>query len=219
MKRNRNIFILFFAMLIPLWFSCTTTSYISVDLEALSAGKDPKNYAYKIETADKNISEDDLLFTRLKNMLKDSLVKNGFTVTDFSEEANAVLEFTAGISSPIQKSGTTAVTTNSYYNSSTKQTTYYTTGGDTYYYNTYQRTIILDVKDYNSRTNEKGASIWRMEVLSEGSSNDMQYLLSKFILAMEKYYGEDTNGRKSISIVTETDDDTGKEIKTEVIVK
>ena len=206
-KIKNWLFFMFF--IFPLIFSCKTTSSMSFNLESLSAGKDAKSYIYKIESGDNSISNDDLMFVKLKNILNESLVKNGFYVTDSEEEANAIIEFTAKISDPIKNTETTSITVAG----ENKVRTYQLN-------DTYRKTVILNVKEFNPQTKQKGSALWKMTVSSEDIHENMQYCLNKFVLGMEKYYGQDTNGRKTALVEVEFDISGNelKEIKTEVRV-
>ncbi|MBQ4379199.1 MAG: hypothetical protein IJP61_08715 [Treponema sp.] len=190
----------FFILLLSfVLFSCASTTTYVVDMESLSSGKNARNYTYKILSSDFSSGQNDLMFISLKNILTESLLKKGFSVTDDQEDANAIIVFNTSISAPntrltgMYESGKTSTSyKNVTYTSGTTSTAKYAT--------TYDRSFILDSYEFDADKNSKGTALWKMEILSTGSSNDMKLLLQKFTGMVENYYGIDSNGRKKITL-------------------
>ena len=72
-------------------FTCSCSQF-SANINSFSSDKEAHSYKYVITPGDSNTSEKDLQFLRYSKYLSNSLISNGFRITN-NDSANAIIQF------------------------------------------------------------------------------------------------------------------------------
>jgi len=219
---------------------CATTPNVYVppsyrfSADALNNGQNNLNKKYLIALpTGKNDPESDLQFMQFSNFIKKGLIQDGATIVNKLDDADIVVTLEYGISDPKEETinysvpvygqtGVASGTTNSsfYSNGYVATTTYAPSYGivgvsnqqETYTY--YSKFLRLEAYDLNAfRTTNKKVQVWKITVISAGSSGDLRKVFPVMVVASAPYFGKDTEHR--ISVYLSIDDPRIAEMKSQ----
>ncbi len=163
----------------------------------------------------KDVAINDLQFQEFSNYIKKVLIKKGFAIVNTIDEADQVVMLVYAISGPqnytanVPLWGPTGIESSTTYGNISSSGSYY---GNTYYNQTYgitgvaqvkrtfySRTIILIAFDWKLfKTKKVEKQLWKTDIVSIGSSNDLRYVFPYMVVAAEQYIG--TNTRHAVTV-------------------
>lgn len=206
----------------------STNSISALQIEVDSYGEDSllTKKKYFLSIADSTINKSDLQFQEFYGYVSKMLNNKGYSIVDSIKEANIIIFFNYGISSPNTQEytksipvwgqtgiSTTNTTGNVYvnpllnkieYNQSSNTTpTYGVTGYRTVkeLSTTYRRYLNLVAYDFDFFVkNKREKRLWQTVITSIGYSNDLRKVLPYMIAGSKKYIGHSSGEKKNIII-------------------
>lgn len=216
---KKNIVFLFGLIFSLIMISCATTpSRYVVDVDSIGYAEKAPYYIYPGQG-----DESDLNFQEYLHYIKNAFKLNEMEVCDSIEDAKTIVFLFYSISDPktniasysIPTFGQTGISSSTTYGSvygntfnatTTYTPTYGITGSTTHTetYQTYIRNIALLAYDKSSIEINKPIQLWKTEIQSEGSINDLRTVFPGLIAASYKYIGKNTQKKITTEILIDS---------------
>jgi len=208
--------------------ACVAPIKFVSDINSLSQPDTAGKKLYVILPGDKGIDPSELQFMEFASYVENAMAEKGYVKVESSEQAEIAVFLSYGIGDPqthqysysVPVYGQTGVSSAQTFGTVSSfggigtysgRTTYTPTYGVTGYRSgvntitTYTRFLILAAYDIAGSTNDKNpVQLWKTEVSSTGSSNDLRFVFPYMVVAMKPYLATNT-GRKIRKEVYEDD--------------
>ncbi len=183
------------------------TVEIRSDVDALATSEAQAKRRFVILPGNKDIKEQDLQFIEFKAYVEKTLNNRGFTKVDALHDGDVVLFLSYGVSEPQTYQYSYEVPTwNSagfypyyrrywYY----PMSPYYTQRMQTYLM--YRRHLTLEAYDMAAYLqNKTPQQLWKVNVQSQGLSNDLRLTFPYMVVAMQPYIGSNTGHMVTVDV-------------------
>lgn len=202
----------FIVLVIVTHIGCASATFV-VDVSSITTSNHSGKKVFVVPG--NNVAINDIQFIEFSGYIKKALVKKGFTVVDSIDESDQVVLLGYAISGPqsytenIPLFGPTGVKSSSTFGHINSSGNYYSSTMYDYNYGItgikqieriyYTRTIVLIAYDWQLFKKKKiEKQLWKTDIVSTGSSDDLRYVFPYMIVAAEKYIG--TNTKKAVTV-------------------
>lgn len=219
MAYRQTILLLF--IILSLNGCATSPSKYYVYVDSINAGSTLPEKKAVILTGMKDVAQNDLNFKEFSSYLERALISRGYQVTTNPEEAKIGIFLSYGIGNPEKHqqifsvpifgqtgvaSSTTSGTISPYgsYQGTTSYTPSYGIVGATTHSRTsttYMRFILLHAIDLDiARETGSDQELWKTEIISTGSSNDLRKVFPALVTAATPYLGSNTGQKVLVEL-------------------
>jgi len=202
--------------------ACATspqTMQVRSDVDALATVDALTKRRFAILPGNKDIREQDLQFIEFKTYVEKALIKRGFVKVDILQDGDVVLFLNYGVGEPQshQYSYDVPVWYDMGFYPYYRRYRFYSGMSGYYYtqriesYMVYKRYLNLEAYDMAAYLQQQAPKqLWRINVQSQGRSNDLRLTLPYMVAAMQPYLG--TNTQHMVSVVVDEFDPVLKDL-------